>query len=126
MSSTAVKVLIEKAGANVGSEYRLAKLLGIPQSHVSGWKSGDRTCTPEDRARLAGIAHEDAVQELVRATLEKHAGTRKGEQLTKLLGKSLQAIGGVLALGLLALGSLTFSRPAEAAPALHDVYYVKL
>lgn len=100
-------LLIEKAAAIAGSEYKLAKAMGIPQQHISNWKQGTRTCTPEDRARLAGFAREDAVQELIRATLEKTAGTLRGEQLYKLLGKSLQATGGASVSALLGLASLT-------------------
>lgn len=101
--------LIAKAAAVVGSEAKLARAMGIAQPNISLWKSGMRTCTPEDRARLAGFAREDAVQELVRATLEKTEGTLRGEQLRKLLGKWLHqttgALGGVFVLGL----SLIFS-----------------
>ncbi len=100
-------LLIEKAGAIAGSEYKLAKAMGVDQQTISGWKAGRRTCTPEDRARLAGFAREDAVQELIRATLEKTAGTLRGEQLYKLLGKSLQATGGATVSALLGVASLT-------------------
>lgn len=96
--------LIEKAAAVVGSESKLAKSMGIPQTNISNWKAGTRTCTPEDRARLAGFAREDAVQELVRATLEKTEGTLRGDQLRQVLGKWLHqttgALGGAFALGL--------------------------
>lgn len=97
--------LIKKAGLTVGSEYKLAQLMGIPQQTLSNWKAGDRTCTPEDRARLAGFANEDALQELVRSTLKKHEGTRKGEQLFQLLGKSLLQTGGASVSGLLTVAS---------------------
>jgi transcriptional regulator with XRE-family HTH domain len=92
--STALKHLILKAGKTLGSEYKLAQALGIPQSHISAWKSGVKTCTPPDRARLADIAKEDPVQELIRATLEATEGTKRGDQLKAVLGKSLRQIGG--------------------------------
>jgi DNA-binding transcriptional regulator YdaS (Cro superfamily) len=89
--------LIQKASSVVGSEAELARVLGMPQPDISGWKSGHKGCTAADRARLAGIAREDALQELVRATLEKYDGSRRGEQLRQLLGKSLpQIIAGVV------------------------------
>lgn len=91
-----VRRLIEKAGTTTGSEYKLAKAMGIPQQMLTDWKAGRRTCTPEDRARLAGFANEDAVQELVRAVLEKHQGTKKGEQLYAILGKPLRQTGAAL------------------------------
>lgn len=93
--STDLRKLIEKAGKTIGSEYKLAKALGVPQSHLSAWKSGAKTCTPSDRARLAGFAQEDAVQELVRATIEAAKGTKR-EQLQRVLGKLLHQTGGVL------------------------------
>lgn len=103
-----LNALIAKASGVVGSDAKLARAMGIAQANISLWKAGTRTCTPEDRARLAGFAREDAVQELVRATLEKTEGTLRGEQLRQVLGKWLHqtsaAIGGVFALGL----SLTF------------------
>ncbi len=102
-----LKLLIAKAGAIAGSEYKLAKAMGVPQQVLSNWKAGTKSCSPEDRARLAGFAREDAVQELIRATLEKTAGTLRGEQLYKLLGKSLQATGGATVSALLGVASLT-------------------
>lgn len=88
-----LNLLIEKAGLIVGSENKLAKLLGIPQQHISMWKSGIRTCAPADRARLAGFAKEDAVLELVKATLEHTMGTLRGDQLKRVLGQNLQIKG---------------------------------
>ena len=112
--------LIEKAGKEIGSEYKLAKALGMPQQNLSGWKSGKRTCTPEDRARLAGFAREDALQEFIRATLEKTAGTVRGEQLQRLLGKLPRQTGEVsvtvlLSLVSLALGAMKFDAIRLAA-----------
>lgn len=102
--------LIADASAIAGSEYQVAKILGIPQSHISEWKAGRRSCVPADRARLAGIARQDAVQELVRATLESTEGTKRGEQLQQLLGKLLRPTGvvhGLVAAGLVSLISLS-------------------
>jgi len=101
-------VLIEKAAANVGSEYKLAKMMGLPQTVISDWKAERRSCTPPDRARLAGFAREDAIQELVRATLETTAGTLRGEQLSKVLGKLLHQTGEGLLSVVLVLASLSF------------------
>lgn len=78
--------LIEKAGSIEGSEYKLAKKMGIPQQMLTDWKAGRRKCSASDRALLAGIAGEDAVKELVEATLEKVQGTKRGELLGELLG----------------------------------------
>lgn len=87
-----VSFLIKKAGLIYGSEYRLAKEMGIPQQTLTNWKAGTRTCTPSDRARLAGLAEEDAVLELVKATIETSKGLKR-EQLERALGKALKVAG---------------------------------
>ena len=99
--------LIEKAGKNVGSEYKLAKAMGLPQRVLTDWKAGRRTCTPPDRARLAGFAREDAVQELVRATIESAKGIKR-EQLEKVLGKLSRVTGAALHTVVLSVISLSF------------------
>ena len=101
-----LKTLIDKAGKLVGNERKLSIALGIPQTHISMWKSGKKACTPPDRARLAAMANEDAVQELVRATLTATAGTLRGEQLQSVLGKWLRATGGAASGVLLSLHNL--------------------
>ena len=100
-------LLIEKAATVVGSEYKLAKEMGIDQQTISGWKAGRRTCTPADRARVAGFAREDAIQELVRATIETAKGTKK-EQLMRVLGKASRQTGAALHGVVLGLTNLTF------------------
>lgn len=97
--------LISKAGEKCGSEYKLAKAMGIPQSTLSNWKSESRKCTPGDRARLAGFAREDAVQELVRATIEAAKGTKR-EQLQRVLGKLSRQTGAAASTAALSLISL--------------------
>lgn len=112
---TSVDTLIDKAVKNVGSAAKLARALSVPPSHISMWRSGDKTCTPPDRARLAGFAGEDATQELVRATIEQSTGTRR-EQLEKVLGKLSRQTGAALHTVGLGLGSLIFGSmlPSEA------------
>lgn len=124
--------LIQKASDAVGSDAKLARAMGIAQQNISLWKAGTRTCTPEDRARLAGFAKEDAVQELIRATLEKTEGTLRGEQLRQVLGKWLHQTGAATGGALLSLASgiclalaMLLPAPAQANPIFHDVYYVK-
>ena len=73
--------LIRKAGSIVGSEYKLAKVLGVDQQTLSAWKAERRKCMPPDRARLAGFARENALSELVLSTVEQNQGTIRGEQL---------------------------------------------
>lgn len=109
-----VKALVDKAAEKVGNPHKLAKALGVASSKVYDWRDGRSPCSPADRARLAGFAGEDAVQELVRATLETARGEIRKEQLHRLLSKSSQAIGAALGCAMLVLTSLT-SSSAEAA-----------
>lgn len=88
-----VQTLIDKAAKTVGGRGKLAKRLAIPIQHISNWSDGSRTCVPADRARLAGIANECAVQELIRSTIERSAGTVRGSQLMVYLGKVLPDVG---------------------------------
>lgn len=89
--------LIDKASEIAGSDYKLAAMLEVPRQHVSNWRHGKRTCTPEDTAMMASVAGLDAQQWLVRATIEKHEGTAKGDKLLRALGKASRAIGGISA-----------------------------
>lgn len=103
-----VQTLIDNAAKQVGTRYKLAKSLGVQPGVIYDWEAGRRICSPEDRARLAGFAKEDAVQELVRATLEKTEGTLRGEQLRQVLGKWLHQTGEAMHTVVLGLVSLSF------------------
>lgn len=113
---TSVKILIDKAAEKCGTRYKLAQALGVMPGQVYDWEEGRKTCSPADRARIAAFAGEDAVQELVRATLENARGDLRREQLEAALGKSLRAIGGAVAIVVLAVSSLICS-PADEAQA---------
>lgn len=89
--------LIDRASAIAGSDAKLAKSIGVPPQHVSNWRNGHRPCPAADVALMAGIAGLDATAWLVRATLAKHEGTTKGDQLYKALGKALRVSGAALA-----------------------------
>lgn len=111
--------LLNAAREHTGSDYRTAQVLGVPQQHVSEWRSGKRTCVPADRARIAGLAHEDAVQQLVLATLDATEGTKRGEQLRALMGKASRHFGEAAAIVAVLVGSLTFlPTPAQARTAV--------
>lgn len=91
-----VQTLIDKACEKVGNRNRLAGVLQVTRSLVYDWYAGRKRCNPADRARLASLANEDPLQELVRATLEETEGTPRGEQLARILGKWSPRIGGAL------------------------------
>lgn len=86
--------LITQASKVTGSDSATARALGIPPQMVSMWKRGTKTCPPEDQAQLAALAGFDPVQALCRGHIERHAGTKKGENLSRLLGKRLLQTGG--------------------------------
>lgn len=81
--------LVTTAGLKVGSQYKLAKIMELPQSVLTDWKAGRRLCTPLDRARLALFAEQDAAREYITATIEHTAGTKRGDQLAAALKKFL-------------------------------------
>lgn len=76
--------LIDHASSIAGSDYRLAKSIGVSRQAISDWKHGRKPCPIETRAELAGIAGFDALGEVVEAMLEKHRGTPKEERLRTL------------------------------------------
>lgn len=98
--------LLDEARARLGSDYKVAKTLRVPQQHVSEWRTGKRTCVPADRALLAFIAGLDAQEELTHATLSRYEGTPRGEMLRKALGNGLRAAGAAGGSALLVLTSL--------------------
>lgn len=91
-----LNILIDKASAIAGSDYKLAQTLGVGRQVISNWRHGRKTATPEDQVLLAGVAGLDATPILARAIVEKHEGTAKGDRLMKVLGKALLATGGAI------------------------------
>ncbi|MBB4225601.1 hypothetical protein [Variovorax guangxiensis] len=90
-------MLIDKAKEISGSDYKLAKLTGHTPQQISDWRHGRKPCPPEDQALIAGVAGLNAEQVALRALVEKHEGTAKGDRLMKVLGKALLATGGAIA-----------------------------
>lgn len=88
-----VKDLIDMAAKKAGSVSAVAEKLGVKNPVVFGWKSGDRTCTAEDRALLADIAGVDPLPEIAEALIERCEGKPKGDRLRALLLSRLQSVG---------------------------------
>lgn len=61
---------IEKGKSIYGSYGGLANEIGVPQSHISMWKSGAKPCTAPDRAALALAVGEDPAEAALEAALE--------------------------------------------------------
>lgn len=119
---TYVEALIDRAAKKVGSRYKLAQLMKVGTPSIYNWETGRKQCPAEERARIAGYAGEDAVQELVRATIEQAKGEVKKEQLEKLLGKLLRQTGGALHTVVALVASLTFLMIAAGHDLLHTMY----
>lgn len=108
-----INILIDKASAIAGSDYKLGKLLGCGQQKVSNWRHGHRPCPVKYQVLLADIAGLDPVATLARATVQAEEGTALGDMLMRVLGKASRATGAVLGfVGASAVGvysMLTFS-----------------
>lgn len=91
-----LNLLIDQAKAISGSDYKLAKMTGHTPQQISDWRHGRKPCPPEDQALIAGVAGLNPEQVAIRALVEKHEGTAKGDRLMKVLGKASLATGAVL------------------------------
>lgn len=60
-----LNLTIEKAAAVVGSQTKLAEVLGVARPHISNWKKGTRACTIEKRIQLAEIAGDDPQRAII-------------------------------------------------------------
>lgn len=88
-----LNTLIEQAALVAGSEYKLAKALGMQQPTISAWKSGKRTCSPADRAALAEVAKGNAAVEALVGLIEGiDLESPKGQLAAKALTEALEKI----------------------------------
>lgn len=88
--------LIDKASTKAGSDYKLAKMIGVSRQAVSNWRHGAKHCPVADQVLMAELAGLDAQAWNARATVAQYAGTPKGDMLYRALGKALAATGAVL------------------------------
>lgn len=84
-----LRELIEQAGVIAGSEYKLARELGVAPRTVTDWKAGRRPCTATDRAVMADTAGLDPFEVIADAMLEKMGGKPKEQRLREILMKRL-------------------------------------
>lgn len=85
-----LNLLIAKAASVAGNQRALAKMLNEPETHVSNWKAGSRTCPPATRAILAEIAGEDAAREALEGVMEGiDVDTPKGRLAKEALDQAL-------------------------------------
>lgn len=60
-----LNLTIAKAASKAGNQRALAKMLDVPEQHVSNWKNGSRPCSIETRVRIAEIAGDDPTRAIV-------------------------------------------------------------
>lgn len=88
--------LIAAAKSRLSSDRQVAIAMGIQSQVIADRKAGRKKPQPEDIALLASIAGLEADKWTLRAMIEKHEGTAKGDRLLKALGKGLLATGAVI------------------------------
>lgn len=111
-----INALLDAAAKVTGSDYQTAKVLDRTRHEISAWRHGHRNPQPEDFALIAAVAGLDAEEALVRAVLEKHANTPKGERLLSALGNALHRTGAVaISLLFASVAWVTTPGSAEAA-----------
>jgi DNA-binding transcriptional regulator YdaS (Cro superfamily) len=120
-----LKTLIDKAAKQVQTRYKLAQALGVTPAQVYNWQTGAKPCSPADQARIAAIANEDPMQQLVRATLEQTEGTLRGEQLRAALGKYVHQTGAASVFGMLAAAMTALGMASSGASVLDLLRCIK-
>lgn len=108
--------LIERAAKECGSKTALAKQMGVSAQRLNDWRTGLRSCPPEQVAIMADIAGLIAEEWLVRATLLNSKGKPYYERLHQALGKWLPRTGAALVLCLLTASLSGFHGEAQADP----------
>ena len=124
MEKTQLNLLIDKAAAIAGSDYKLAQNLGVPRQHLSNWRTGVRACPIGEIVLMADIAGLQPDEWLAREIANKHEGTRKGERLTEALKKAWPAIGEALATS--GKSALMLTVCLEAGKELLETMYIML
>lgn len=111
MESEQLNLLIDKAAAIAGSDYKLAKNLGVTRQYLSDWRHGRKPVPIGEIVLMADIAGLKPDEWLAREIVSKHAGTEKGTRLTEALKKAWGATGE--AIGLCGVSVLTLAAWAD-------------
>lgn len=85
-----LNALIDKGNSMYGTQKALAQMLGKPDTHLSMWKRGTKTCSPPDRAELAAAVNENAAVAALEAVMEAlNTDTPAGKAAKRELQKAL-------------------------------------
>ena len=96
MKHTEILELLDAAKQQLGSDYKVCKALEISTSVVSDWRHARKNPQPEDIALIASLAGMDGATWALRALVEKHEGTPKGDRLMKAVGKAFLVTGAAI------------------------------
>lgn len=122
-----------KEAQGIPSNYRLARVLGVPENTVARWKTGKNR--PEDSmaiilAEMAGI---DPAEALASIAAERSTGTARAvwERIAEQAHRAAVAACVILSLGFFSGGPdggalASTAAPAPASQQSHPVYYVNL
>lgn len=89
MPTMPLNLTIEKAAAIVGSQAKLAEMLGEHKAHITNWKAGTRSCTIEKRIKLAQIAGHDPYAAIIEGLI---AQLDQGDEIQAGAAKMMQAM----------------------------------
>ena len=117
-----ITYLLDEAKKKTGSDSETGRRVGVSPQRVNDWRHDRKPAAPEDYALVAAIAGLDANEALVRALLERHANTAKGEALLSALGKWLRPTGAAATLLGFVSGALIWtSAMLQPTPAMAGV-----
>lgn len=96
MDRQTVNILLDKARAQTGSDYKTAQQIHVSRMTLSHWRHSKQSMPAADVALVAKLAGLDAVAWGSRALIEPHEGTPKGEMLKEALKKALLVTGAAI------------------------------
>lgn len=79
-----VHSLLDKAIQVCGSRYALSKRIGVPESNLTRYASGERQITPRVAAKLADVVGMDAQRAACVAIIENEKDPAEREALTRV------------------------------------------
>jgi len=84
-----VKLLIDKAAANLGSKANLARRLGVTPQRINDWRSGKDRCMAPDVAAMGFLAGYSAMNLIAAVAIAESEGTLRGEVLKQAFGSNV-------------------------------------
>lgn len=86
-----VKTLIDKAGENAGSFYKLAAITGLAESTISQIRAGKRNLPLDVVPLVADMAHVEVDEAIHQVMIEQERNPTRRGKLVEILGKAVAA-----------------------------------